>query len=240
MTEYDHLIQFYGNNHTIGFTTFNTFSAEDKNRIKLMLKNIHAFERPDMYSKVGNDVYIIEHFAFDASKRTRNGMSGIKEENALEQRISDNTSENEIIDKAVYSIDKKSFQKNFEDVFEQHYKKVDNYIENLKINKIIDNEDKVHFGMFVENIYPPLYEDWGNGDPYFSGELLYFSTKQFYDFLESKDRLSFILFGCIYNQSHQLFYVNPSDRGGNLIDLENDSIVFSKLNGNEMAWTYSL
>ena len=240
MSEYNHIVEFYGNNPTMGFTTFNTLSAEDKNRIKRMLNNLKSFEAPDMYSKIDNDVYIIEHFEFDASKRNRKGMSGIKEENALKQRISEKTEENYIIDQVHYNVDKQSFQKNFEGVFDHHYKKIDKYIENLKNQGILCDSDRVHVGFFAENIYPPLYEKWQNGEPHFVGELLYFLTRQFYDFIQKKERLEFMFFGCIYNQNPQLFYIKPSDKGKNLIDLEDNSVVFSKMNGNEFTFAYSL
>jgi len=102
------------------------------------------------------------------------------------------------------------------------------------------DSDRVHVGFFAENIYPPLYEKWQNGEPHFVGELLYFLTRQFYDFIQKKDRLEFMLFGCIYNQNPQLFYIKPSDKGKNLIDLEDNSVVFSKMNGNEFTFAYSL
>ena len=161
-------------------------------------------------------------------------------ENALKQRISEKTEENYIIDQAQYTVDKQSYQKNFEGVFDHHYQKIDKYIENLKKQGILCDDDRVHIGFFAENIYPPLYEEWRNGEPRFVGELLYFLTRQFYDFVQSKERLEFMLFGCIYNQNPQLFYIKPSDKGKNLIDLEDNSVVFSKMNGNEFTFAYSL
>lgn len=236
VSEYKHLCDFYGDNQTMGFTTFNTLSTDDKKCVKRMLQNIIPFESPDMYSKFDNNIFIIEHFEFDASKHNRKGMSGIREENLLRQRIRENATDNYMIDQTRYSVDKKSFQKNFEDTFSHHYKKIDKYIENLKSQGIVSDGDKIHIGFFVENVYPPLYEELRNGKLHFVGELLYFLTKQFYDFLQNKVRLDFVLFGCIYQQAHRLFYIKPLDRGGDLIDLEEDSIVFSKINGNEIVW----
>ena len=53
-----------------------------------VVSSLKPFEAPDMYAKIGNKVYILEHFSFDASKETSKGMAGQREEQKLEARIS--------------------------------------------------------------------------------------------------------------------------------------------------------
>ncbi len=47
------------------------FNEEDVRLIRQILLNHTDFEKPDAYSIVGNDVYMLEHFRFDASLEIR-------------------------------------------------------------------------------------------------------------------------------------------------------------------------
>ena len=66
------------------------FSAGTENELLLnlvkFLHQLNQYECPDMYSKIENDVLILEHFGFDGSeeKKGKKGMKGYEQESLVE------------------------------------------------------------------------------------------------------------------------------------------------------------
>jgi hypothetical protein len=232
--EYFHLINDY-----LGFNTEilqlasegrPTISGEELQR---MLYALHPFERPDMYAIVDDKVYILEHFAFDASEEDRNGMRGIKEENKLIQRANSITPDGEIhFDRGDYSNSLTAFQQNFEKHFTAHYKKIDEYRENLMSHNLLSDKNELVVGFWAENQYPPLYQIDGR----FRGELYYFYTKQFSKLLLKSRNIDYMLFGCNYD-GPKLFYVDRSTLlpDSDQIDLSSHEVSLSPLEKNEVT-----
>lgn len=201
-----------------------------------MLRNLKPFERPDMYAKIGNKVYALEHFSFDASSENRKGMEGIREESFLERRlISAATPEEGVYDRGIYSITLENLRKNFEKHFYAHYHKIGSYKDHLHRAGILSEADELIVGFFAENLYPPYYN---KGNRY-EGELYYSSTKQFADLLQSNPKVRFMLFGSCVGGKLKLAYVDrehlpPENQR---IDLESRDISLSSLNRNEITWS---
>ena len=217
------------------------FSEREKTVLNELFKNMRPFEKPDMYSKFADDVYIIEHFRFDASRNTRKGMRGVEEENKMKRRIEEKINsgqEGVIIDQARYHSTTKDFKENFEYVFSNHYKNIDGYIEHLKREGIAADDDNFHIVFLVENEFPPHYVVVENGEPYYKFELNYFETKQFYDYLQDKDRVEFILFASYIGGNPGFYFVHPriEDLGMNLIDLDNESVQIYQKNEIDAAF----
>ena len=133
MSECEHLINNYlcKNNLILNYG----FNYLTKNELNYILYNLKPFndKAPDMYSVTQDKLVLLEHFEFDASYANRKGMSGKREEKALEERLKNNQTINELVlDKANYDISFENWQKNFEKAFQHHYEKIDTYIKNVR------------------------------------------------------------------------------------------------------------
>lgn len=238
MNECAHLINDYLYvNPKIRSVGFHAISDED---LQLTFDNLNPFEHPDMYAVLDDKIIIIEHFEFDASKRTKKGMKGKEEEALLWKRIQttpidgDLSNDGELpTDKGTYEISLEQLRSNFEYTFDIHYNKIPDYIDFIKKLLNIDNDNKkILVGFFIENQFPPIVKDtkqWG--------DLLYFDTIQFATkILNSKD-LDFVLFGCYYDGHPQIFYIDKEryDHAHHLIDLDNPNIQLLSINRNELT-----
>ena len=207
--------------------------------IRIMLRSLKPFERPDMYAKIGNKVYAVEHFSFDASSENRKGMEGIREENLLERRLSTAvTAEEGVYDKGNYSVTIANLQKNFEKHFYDHYDKIGSYKDHLYKAGILYEADELIVGFFAENLYPPYYN---KGNRY-EGELYYSLTKQFADLLLRSPNVQFMLFGSYVDGQLKLAYVDQEHLPPeNLrIDIESPELSLSSINQNEITWNCTL
>lgn len=227
--EYDRLVNDYlVPKHILCQNGFCVLSEPECNK---MLHALVPFEYPDMYAIVDDKAIIVEHFEFDASRCTRKGMKGKREEAWLEERIENTTIDGEIhFDKADYEITLKDWQKNFENCFYSHYNKIEKYKENLRIKTSVGDR-KILVGFFVENQYPPLVRIDGR-----TAYLLYIQTKQFAKVLRNSPNVDFVIYGCCDGQ-RELFFVDRESisKASNLVDLESDQVVLSHLNKNEIV-----
>ena len=83
--EYTHLNNDYlCHNPIIRNNGFHLLAADELNTI---LHNLVPFERPDMYAFLGERLVLLEHFEFDASRRTRKGMNGLEKERRTEEEL---------------------------------------------------------------------------------------------------------------------------------------------------------
>lgn len=230
MKEYRHLIDDYlVINNSLRHNGFYVLSEDE---CKRMLHSLHPFECPDMYAVVDNKGIIIEHFEFDASRRTRKGMRGKMEEARLQKRIEDVPADGEFhIDKGDYEITLKDWQENFERCFYDHYHKIQKYKENL-CNKTEIGDRDIMVGFFVENQYPPFVMIDRK-----VAVLLYIQTEQFSEVLCNSPDIDFLLYGCYCDGRRQLFYVDRESIKGvpNLVDLNDNDVVMSHLNKNEVT-----
>lgn len=174
-----------------------------ENKLNKFLHNLVSFECPDMYSKIKNNVLILEHFQFDCSNENRHGMSGISTENITNIKI-ENQLERETLYSISYEQTTDNYIKNFKKHFDSHHKKIKFYEQNLSSKKILTNTDNLTVGFFIENKLPPYcFESEINN------ELILLFTKEFLDEFESST-LDFVLFGGLFNQKNILFYIDKN------------------------------
>ena len=207
------------------------FHAISKEEMIFIFENVNAFERPDMYVVLDDKIILIEHFAFDASKRTRKGMQGQKEEALLKQRISNAPIDNEFhIDKGNYEISLKNWQSNFEQIFDSHYKKIPEYKKSIGAHLKMEEHKEILVGFFIENQYSPTVYDGKK-----NSELYYFDTIQFSEKIIDSKELDFVLFGSHHKGYPQLFYFdkNSFDEFRPQIDLTNTTLKISPVCKNE-------
>lgn len=232
-SEYRHLV----NDYLCPQICFLHFGLDSDTAAKIakMLHYLQPFERPDMFAKINNRVYLLEHFSFDASPEGKKGMDGIREERQLARRIAEECSiGKEGFDRGNYRISLKDYQKNFEKHFFEHYEKLDSYKDHLISAGVLCDTDELSVGFFAENTYPPYY--CYKGKEY--NELFYFQTKQIAELLKRMDKLHFMFFGGYVEGRLQLTYVDREHliADGLQVDLLSSDISLSRLNQNEITW----
>lgn len=230
--EYVHLMQDYLSPQ-ITFRHFG-LNAASLEQIAIMLEGLHPFECPDMYAKNGNQVVALEHFVFDASSGSRKGLTGIREEKALDERAETSDTGGEwFFDKGTYEISLSNYQTNFEKCFYNHYGKIEDYKHHLSEQGILTERDVFVVGFWAEILFSPYYQE-GNK---LKGELFYFLTKQFVELIRKNKKISFMLFGGYMEGRLQLVYIDekhlPPESA--IIDLSNSNISLSTLSQNEVT-----
>ena len=231
MSERTHLINDYLRvNSSVLHNGFHVISEET---LKLALHNLQSFERPDMYATLDDKIIIIEHFEFDASKRTTKGMKGKQEEALLEQRISAMPMDDEFhLDKGNYDVSFENWQANFEQTFNSHYARISQYKESIRNHLNPDPNIPMLVGFFIENQYSPVVYDKNR-----CGELYYFDTIQFANKMTVSENLDFVLFGSYYDGCPRIFYIDRESYTDYrpLIDLTNTNVKLSPVNKNEIT-----
>ena len=200
--EYTHLNNDYlCHNPIIRNDGFHLLAADELNTI---LHNLVPFERPDMYAFPGERLVLLEHFEFDASRRTRKGMNGLEKERRTEEELAQHKlSQKENLTKISYPISLENLVSNFESVYQGHYRKIDAYVDHARDAGLISKDDTALIGFFIENRYPPYLEVRLG-----IHEIAYVQTKQFQQTFLKSPKLDFVLFGCYYESEPQIFYVD--------------------------------
>lgn len=113
------------------------------------VKNLNAFEKPDMYAEFDDKVIGIEVFEFSSYKNYRKGDSAryltkiVDADNLKERR---NTGKNYFSTHISTNSSLKNYEDNFEKIFNKHYKEVNNYKNNLS-----DKSKKVEIYFLIKD-----------------------------------------------------------------------------------------
>lgn len=195
--------------------------------IEKYFSHFKQFDRPDIYAKIGAEVFLLEHFEFDSAEHIQHGGSLQKHEEARIEKTFQyavNQSENKttrVHDEISSNPTLDNYKNNFIRVFIRHYKRIPEYIKNLKTNKIISNQSIIKIGFFIEdssalgNVYldndnkprflPVLYADF------------------FWKLIENhKKDLNYVLFGFFDGKKDNVFFVDINtsyDYSPNLVKL---------------------
>lgn len=208
------------------------FHALTSEECSEMFHRLESFERPDMYAELDDKIVILEHFEFDASKSTRKGMHGKREEALLEDRIRAAPYDGTMyVDSLNYSISLKNWQANFEYGFISHYKKIPAYKDHI-VSILGQTGKPFVVGFFTENQFAPYVEIDGR-----ILELPYVYTKQFADLFSRHTNLDFVLLGGYANGVPQLTYVDHEGWKSlpEAVDLDSEGVSLSSLNKNEVV-----
>ncbi len=206
--------------------------------------NLRQCDSPDMYAIVGDTLFILEHFAFDASHESKNGgMEQLKKDRTAKAQMNiglkQGKEEVTVLERVGVKLSFFDWQLNFENHFNSHYAKISKYIENAN-NEVKKNIPcrclKVNYhkvGFFVEEASPPIVNIGKK-----LRELNYFETKQFLDFFSAKTLVDFILFGTYRDGHSQLIYVDHAHSIDiiHAVDLQSDDVSMSHINQNEISY----
>ena len=227
--EYAHLLTNYlCKNPRIKHNGFHAVSAELLNKA---LRNLVTFERPDMYAMVDDTMVLIEHFEFDASKRTAKGMMGKKEESNLKKQIAVLPENKQLFcHKVGYKQTLQDWISNFEVIFDEHYRKIPAYKEKIVQLQTKDIK-KILVGFFIENqnSIPVFWDDKHR-------ELRYFETIQFAEKIKESRELDFVLFGYLCGTNPQIIYIDRDsfEETEKFIDLKDPTLKISPVCKNEI------
>lgn len=139
-------VKFYGNQEDVCRNVFSLFDY------------VVPFEKPDGYAKVGNQVLIIEHFEFDATKKTTKGSTGKRQQVIHEKNFEKEATEQlKTCDTVKHSqeiateISCEYYLNNLLEVFTNHYDKIESYKEELRKKGILSESDTVKTLFVIEN-----------------------------------------------------------------------------------------
>ena len=177
------------------------FSNEEADIFTNICSNIKPFERPDFISLVGDTLYIIEHFEFDSSQRKK-GSSTLRKEifrddKNVDEYFKDHNKDDSYVGALYYKTSPEMYLKNLFSTFDEHYLKIDSYIEHCKEKYVFKNINIVFF--IVDRTICGNYVEF-NGSYYCASP---FRSKEFEEFLKNKKKVDYILVSCEGNNNTQ-------------------------------------
>lgn len=166
------------------------------------VENIKKFERPDFYLKVGNTIYMLEHFEFDNSPVSKKGNYNKRERAIIykeaERKI--NKGEEEVhFRKSLKSTSYKAYCKNAITNYNNHYNKISSYKEQLYKEGIADEKTIFKIGFFMEDTssLPLIYVDECDGNFFVS----IFTCKEFIEYFKKKTNVDFCFWATNFNDA---------------------------------------
>ncbi len=194
------------------------------NNLNKMIDNAKDFERPDGYSLLDDECYLIEHFEFDASVQDEKFSSQLRKKEAmldkeatkiLNCKIKESTdAQNCFMNNSniAVNVSKDTYIKNLLRVFEEHSDNYIEYIDNLNGKGI--KRDKFNLCFFIEDktILGAYYD---TGDPF-----VILTTKEFVDVWKAHENVKMIFFAIEGNGKRECYYVERES----FIELEFPSI----------------
>lgn len=203
-----HLSNCNGEIHSHGSINFKHSSIVD------FFKHLVDFERPDAHSIVENSVHIFEHFEFDSSsvRKRKGSLSNIEKSRVNRAFDAILPAGNGIRLRDELNIDYhvKNYVDNALANLQNHYAKIDSYIDNLKSNNIILDNNNVSVGFFIEdttvlgNLSEPKANDWVSPPR----PLILCHSKQFLDMFESLSKLDFCICASMTSSQSHLWYID--------------------------------
>lgn len=185
-------------------------------------EGIISYDAPDMYNKIENDVLIVEHFEFDASIRSKKGSQYRQNESRVNSKFNHllNSLKKGNINHSCsikHECSAEKYINNLKHNFNQHYAKIDSYINNLKTKGIIKETTKTKICFFIEDVTCLGSYVLEKGQPK-SIVLLY--IKQFLDLLDNSPKVDYIFYGGFNGNTDWLWFMSRE----NIIEFRNKEI----------------
>ena len=114
-------------------------------------------DAPDMYIKIDNEIWILEHFEFDCYKANRKGSTYKREKNRIDRAESElEPSEKGVVFHDTIKADSSyvNYIDNVTRSFRSHYEKVEQYKKNLLEEKIADDKTDFKIIFLVDDVSP--------------------------------------------------------------------------------------
>ena len=156
--------------------------------------NYFFIDCPDLYIELENQILIIEHFEFDWYKSSsRKGSVGRREKARIDRRFDKCATNSNVCIHDVFKGETSYdyYITNVKNNFDYHYSRIDEYINNLKNEKVI-TPNKTIFTMFIIENTSPLgctYAD-NQGDIHPCSLM---NCREFLLHIKNKDKIDYIL-----------------------------------------------
>ena len=167
---------------------------------------IIPYEAPDAYIMNGNDCLITEHFKFDSFKRTKKGSQYEKEISSIRDLKNKKAVTEKIVEYSGVITSESSYSDYVSNIireFKNHYKKIPNYIDNLKKGNIIDNNTHIKVVFMIDDNTPGSFvvDDEGKKTP-----IVLSQCEEFLDVLKESQKINYILsFSSVENNCYAWF-----------------------------------
>lgn len=129
------------------FFSITPFGVGEKER-KALLREWRSFERPDIYSVYNGKICGLEHFEYDAHKRSKKGSLQHRENIKIKQSVDEEIRKKFETQDSVTSFrdlkskaNEENYRANFIESFKAHYAKIDEYKKHLSKTLNIAEED---------------------------------------------------------------------------------------------------
>lgn len=187
------------------------YSDDDLDKmINPIIHNLVKFEEPDMYSIVGEDLFIVEHFEFDSYNSHKKGSDYRCKEGMINNNFNKLLNENrekeityDATIKSTASVN--NYIDNFMKEYSKHYKKIPAYVERTK--QLCNGSIKTCF--FVEDNSPlgSYYFD----EKRFPRLLFIFQFKKIVTFLNTHKEIYAIFYGYFDGNKKRLLVLKNSE-----------------------------
>lgn len=123
------------------------------------LQELVEFERPDAFSKIGEDVLIVEHFEFDSTNTNKKGSLDRIEQARIERDFEKDLNKLHLQsgetfhkhDTVNVTHSSENYIKNALNAFRNHYEKIESYKQNLSNEGIITNSTNIKTMFWIED-----------------------------------------------------------------------------------------
>lgn len=125
---------------------------EEFKEIVSFIEVFQTFERPDGYSKMNNDVLLMEHFEFDSSEYKKGkGNKNRDEIGRIDRKFKESANLNALQDSINCHYHIEHYMANLQRVFKNHYLRIKEYKEHLMQEKIIYEKSNVKVMFLIED-----------------------------------------------------------------------------------------
>ena len=189
---------------------------ETEEEINEIIRNMIQSDKPDIYSHIGNNLIMIEHFEFDSNAKNRDGSDFRQKEGIINNKFKKKLEERngqsiQYHDSFTSTGTADNYIKNFIDQFDKHYKKIDKY----KERKEFENYSTIKTWFFIEDVSPLGSSHINECGEYKS--LIIFQFTKIINYLLKHGKVDKILYG---------FFASDKKR---LILLDNNKTAYDKI-----------
>lgn len=199
------LERFFGEN---GFQVMYLGEECEFDLIAPYMKNFYIFDCPDGFSKIDNNIIIMEHFEFDSACNVYKGSENRKEIARINRESKDNFIKGKTSSRHVINCNYNIFNyiENVTREFEKHYEKIAKYKTNLKLENLINDDTNIKVMFLIEDttILPNL--DNKTGSP-----IILVKCDKFLDLFEANKEVDYVLCFSEYNKEKFIWLLSRSN-----------------------------
>jgi len=227
----------YDGNRITAFTE----SEEINHLVRFLSKSvIIPFESPDSYTKIDNDLLIIEHFAIDGYDEHPSGGSKLRQSEAIISKEFSSlpcTSDGVHLSRQLgVSNSYNGFIENCKRRFDQHYLQIDSYKEHLKELGIANDQTRFTVCFLMDEVSPlgTLTHDGENICPVCLAQ-----AREFLHFFSEKPKVDWVISAVVANEGYKPYFFSQGEVGTCLKNtLDYSSYQF--LSSNPMSTSYKV